>query len=162
MVRWRPPTAGELSRRLIEMSGVTDLRTLIRARFVRQANVLKARSALGALREVARLLAERDAAAGAALDGRLDRFMAAANELESLRALTLLTAGLTKLQDVAEREALAALDRGAGTDVSRAELVELVDRWRSLAQDPVHDPATAEVCNAVAHVYEQAYVSAGW
>ena len=155
-------TATELSRRLIEMSGVTDLRTLIRARFVRQANVLKARSALGALREVARLLAERDAAAGSALDGRLDQFMAAANELESLRALTLLTAGMTKLHEAAEREALAALDRGAGTGVSRTELVELVDRWRSLAQDPVHDPATAEVCNAVAHVYEQAYVSAGW
>ena len=56
---------------------------------------------------------------------------------------------------------MTALDRGADAAIGRTELVELVDRWRSLAQDPVHDPATAEVCNAVAHVYEQAYVSAG-
>ena len=155
-------TASELSRQLIEMSGVTELRTLIRTRFVRQASVLKARSALGSLRELARRLGERDAPSGAALDGRLDQFTSAANELESLRALTLVTAGLTKLDDDTEREAVTALDRGADAAIGRTELVELVDRWRSLAQDPVHDPATAEVCNAVAHVYEQAYVSAGW
>jgi len=155
-------TASELSRRLIELSGVTELRTLIRTRFVRQAGVLKARSALGSLRELARRLADRDPLNGAALDGRLDQFTAAADELESLRALTLLTAGLTKLDEAAEREAVTALDRGADAATGRNELVELVDRWRSLAQDPLHDPATAEVCNAVAHVYEQAYVSAGW
>jgi 50S ribosome-binding GTPase len=153
-------TASELSRRLIDLSGVTELQTLIRTRFLRQANVLKSRSALCALREVAHHLIERDGETGAVLDARLDQFTSGASELESLRALTLVTAGLTKLHEEAEREALAALDRGVQPGMGRVELVERVDRWRSLAQDPLHDPATAEVCNAVARVYEQAFVGA--
>jgi hypothetical protein len=165
-LRERPDLSGpDVSRLLVERSGIRAVEALLRRHFADRADALKARSALQRLRSVA-------ARAGAAgLDGAtevavaVEREEAGAPELGQLRLLHLVHARLAELSDEERIEIDRLLRRGsvservgAATDAAttevRAVTLAAIERWRRRAGNPLVDRRTAEAAEGVARAYE--------
>jgi hypothetical protein len=159
--------ADELYRR----SGMDDLIHLVGGQFRSRADVLKASSALAALRA---LLAERPPAAASLIERSIERLESNAHEL---RELALLSAARTTGLGLSPAEADEAerLIGGAGTapadrlglpedaapeDLHRAAVAAL-HRWRAMAGSPLLDRAAAEACDVVTRSCEALVVAAG-
>lgn len=165
-------TAAQLGPRLVELSGLADLRSIITEHFLPRARVLQARTALASLRQLARGLAATDARTATAIDREAERIESSAVEFAQLRAAHLVGSGAVAVSEV-ERAELArlllstsptnalGLSGGASTDEVRAAALSAVGRWRNRAADPLADPALAEVCDTAARSCEALYAAAG-
>jgi hypothetical protein len=166
-------SAAELSRVLLAASGLDDLRALIETQFLPRAQTLQARSALAALRDVARRAAIDAPDAARGLDAEVERVEASIADFAELRTAHLVLSGAVVLSpdEVAEVERATApgasddvrlaLPAGGGADERRQAALVAISRWRTRASDPLNDSATTEVCETLARVFESIYVSSG-
>jgi hypothetical protein len=160
------PLARELSRR----SGLDELSALITTQFRLRGAHLKARAAILG---VETLLRRRPRAGTDALAGTIERILAESHEFQELRLLaTAHTAGITMAPQLMTE--MLRLVGGAGiTPAERlgldpdAPLEEVssvahtqVQRWRTLAENPLTDRATAELCRIVVRSCEGILVQA--
>ncbi len=164
-------TAAQLGPRLVELSGLGGLRSIITDHFLPRARVLQARTALAALRQLARASAATDPRTATAIDREAERIESSAVEFAQLRAAHLVASGAVRVNE-AERAELgrlllapspgAALGLGAGasTEEVRSAALAAVSRWRNRAADPLADPALAEVCETAARSCEAIYAHA--
>lgn len=166
----RATTAVALSRTLVAASGLGELWTELRERFAPRARVLKARTALVALRTLARR--SPDAAwAGRAAAG-VERIEASALDFAELRAHHLVLSGTVRLADN-ERDEVTRVTGTPGLDArlgvppetpsATKSTVALagIERWRTRGADPFADPALTEVAETMARAYEAAYAEVG-
>jgi len=160
--------AATLGAALVRASGLEALRLLLTSQFGPRARVLQARTALMALRALARRLAATEPALSAELDGRLERIESGAVQFVQVRAQHLVASGSARVSD-AERAELARLfaagsararvgaPDGAADDALVAALLDGIGRWRTAAADPLADAPTVEVCDVAARTLEQLY-----
>jgi hypothetical protein len=164
-------TAAALAPLLVERSGLPKLQKLINEHFMPRARVLQARSALVALRALARDIARDDAALAERLDREAERIEASAVDFARVRALHLVASGTVAVRD-GERADLdqlllgngfAALGVAPGADAEQVRNAALrqIERWRSRGADPLASPALVEVFETAARVCESLYASAG-
>ena len=168
-LRAGPASATELARDLLAASGFDGLRAVLVGHFLPRAQVLKARSALVALRAVAQRLGPD----GRALAGDLERCEAASLDFALLRAAHLVRTGDAELTDT-EASAFDRLSRAEGTvaarlglddaatvDERRAAAVAEVERWRARRAAPLAEPALVEVRETAARACEALYQEVG-
>src|SRR5690606_37741259 len=127
-----------------------ELQQVIGEHFLPRARVLQARSALVALRGVARSLRAADPTAAERLEREAERIEAGAVDFARIRAAHLVATGTDRVADrhraeldrlflSASAAAALGLDDGApGAELAAAAL-EVVGRWRGLAADPLAD-----------------------
>lgn len=154
-------TASDVARALVEVSGLRAVQEVIEHHFLPKASALKARSAVAALRSIARRAAPE---AGRRLAAAVERFEASAHVFAELRLLHLVAAGAVALSDdeVAEVRRLtgggSVADRLGGADVATAALAG-VERWRSRGANPLADPVLRDAAEIVARTYEGLYLT---
>jgi hypothetical protein len=159
------PNASALSRALVEVSGLGALQSLLREHFLPRAEVLKARSVLGALRVIAGQLP--DETARRMLTASIERAESSTHELAELRLLHLMVSGTVELDDADRSEVERITSPGTPTQRLGVEsmpdgvavALEGVERWRSRAADPLADPAMVDACEVIARSYEGLYVA---
>ncbi len=152
-------SATELAALLAETSGIDRLVQVLEDRFGGRAAVFKARSVLRELRRIAgaerlpKLLAE------------VERVEATAPELAELRLGQLLTSADVTLDEDDYRFADALAAGESPLDAARVtaatDLVEVIERWRRLAADPLLDAGTKEAGEVVVRILERFYGEAG-
>jgi hypothetical protein len=140
-------TATDLSRALVDASGLLELQEVLTSHFAARADVLKARSALLALESA---LDRHDAPSNGALAADIERIRAGAHEFAEIRLLGALRAGTVRLPegrlDQAERllgsfgagaaERLG-LDPEAGPNEIRTAVQGELEAWRGLSESPM-------------------------
>ena len=149
------PLAHELARR----SGLDPLLSLLARQFQARADALKARTALVGVEALLRSHPREDAAP---LADALERLQVNAHEFRELRLLaTLRTSGVALTpEQAAEAEALIGgggadsrvrlgLGPDAGMDQLAAEARRCLQRWRTLAENPLTERAGLETCRVV-------------
>jgi Dynamin family len=166
----RVSSGPELSRMLVTASGLERLRSLIEQRFLPRAQTLKARSAIAALRDIARSFASEDASKANALDAEVERVESAIADFAELRAAHLVLSGSVVLtaDEATEVDRVTApgasddvrldLPVGSSADQRRQAALGAVARWRTRGSDPLNDTAVTEVCDTMARAFEAAYV----
>jgi GTPase SAR1 family protein len=168
----RCTTAADMAKHLVTTSGLDELRALIAERFLPRARVLQARAALVALRNLARVLTADDPSVGRRLDAEVERVESSVLDFAQLRLAHLVLSGIVRFSDVERdemermlaadqplRSRLALTNTADATEMSLAAL-EAVGRWRIRGSDPMHDSASAEACETMAHSFEALYVEA--
>ncbi len=168
----RATSASEQSRMLLAASGLEALRRLIDEHFLPRAQTLKARSAIAALRDLARSLSGEDAGTARALDAEIERVEASIGDFAELRTAHLVLSGSVTLAaaEVAELERIMApgateevrlgLPTTGGADERRDAALAGIARWRTRGSDPLNEPAVTEVCDTLARMFEAIYVRA--
>jgi len=167
-VRAGATTAASLGPKLVEHSGLSELHRVIAEHFLPRARVLQARSALVAIRSLARRLRASDPARGDHLDREAERIEAGAVDFARIRAAHVVASGAARVDDDerAELERLllgptadAALGIPPGADARElaGAALQVVARWRDRAASPLADPALVEVCEAAARTGEAIY-----
>lgn len=180
LLRGGARSAQQLSERLLEQSGLDELRGVIRRQFRGREAALKVRSVLGGLEMLVRDCPRADAGA---LEAGIERLAAESHELRELELLAraratglgLGTAMSPDAREVTVSDADGALDveaerllGGEGTDVAtrlglppgahqgvaRERALALLDRWRAEAASPLGSAARARVCAAVVRSLE--------
>ncbi|MEX1006621.1 MAG: dynamin family protein [Acidimicrobiia bacterium] len=161
-------TAATLAPRLVERSGLTELRRVIAEHFLPRARTLQARSALVALRSLARDMRAANPALAESVDREAERIEASGVEFARIRAAHLVASGSAQVRD-GEREELdrlllagtpaAALGIGGGAsaDSVKSAALSTIERWRARAGDPFADQARREVCETAARTGEAIY-----
>jgi hypothetical protein len=167
-------SATQLSGALLELSGIRALQRILAEAYAARASILKARSALVALRGIGVALG-RDGTAGsgaAELVEAIDRLEASSGALAMLRLQHLVLAGHLELT-ASEREEFerlwsgdsaavrAGLALGAASEEVRAAALDGVERWRARAGSPLSDRRTIEAAEIVSRAYEEIYAAAG-
>jgi len=164
-------TAAALGPKLVGRSGLDELRRLIAEHFMPRSRVLKARTAVQALRALAATMRTSDPDASVKLDREVEQVEAGAVEFARMRGAHLVSTGEAK---VAERErgelerlllgatpaASVGLGPDAGTEEIRRKALEGVAKWRDRAADPLADPAVVEVFETAARSCESIYATA--
>jgi predicted GTPase len=167
-------TANELSAALLEHSGIRALQRVLTDAYAARASVLKARSALVALRAIGVALG-RDGAGGpdaSAVITAIDRLEASSGALAMLRLQHLVLAGHLDLDDDERAEidrlcspgdgaTRAGLPAEAQPEDVRAAALAGVERWRSRAGSPLSDRRLIEAAEIVSRAYEEIYTGAG-
>jgi hypothetical protein len=163
-------TAATLAPRLVEASGLPQLRAVIAEHFLPRARTLQSRGALVALRTLAREMRAENAPVADAIDREAERIEASAVEFSRLRAAHLVASGAAPLRD-GEREELdrlllsgspaaaLGLDPNNGADALRASALATIERWRARAGDPFSGQARREVCETAARTAETIYAA---
>ena len=165
----RATTAVALSRALIAASGLDALWAELRERFAPRARVLKARTAIVALRTLAREAPDAPWA-GPVMAG-IERIEASALDFAELRAHHLVLTGTVRLADAERAEVTRvtgatdlASRLGVEPDASPSSITAValdgIGRWRSRGSDPFADPVLTEVSETMARAYEAAYAEA--
>lgn len=165
----REPT--RLAQELARRSGLEELLELVGGQFQARAEQLKARAALAA---VERLVRERPRDGVKGLRESLERINAGAHEIRELALLA--EARREGLPFTAERRVeVERLIGGSGTGASqrlglpaasrpdeiRAAALDAIRRWRMLAESPMTDRATTEICRVVIRSCEALVAGAG-
>lgn len=140
-------SSSELANRLVELSGLNRLRSVLLSQFEERSRVLKARSAVQALDELLRTGGVDKAPVWA---GRLEEITASAHEFDEVRLLSDLRSGTVEMADdkAAELDRLlggsghdAALRLGLGEEASLEEVTAAasaaLSSWRALAEHPL-------------------------
>lgn len=164
-------TAAALAPLLVDQSGLTRLRKVIEEHFLPRARVLQARSALVALRSLARDLADAKPELADELDRAAERIEASAVDFARVRAAHLVASGTVVVRDEERRDldrlllgsgpSALGLDASASPDAVRSAALHAIDRWRSRAGDPLASPALVEVYETAARACESIYAAAG-
>ncbi|MFW6074040.1 MAG: dynamin family protein [Chloroflexota bacterium] len=160
-------SAVELSRFLIDLSGVNRLRTLLETHFTTRAQALKGRSALNALLACTRELEKRGTNVDSLL-AEIERVEAASHEFAELRLLHLVLTGQVKLSDEERAEVSrittdaspalrAGCDPDAGPDEVQSAVLNGIARWRQRGANPLLDRAGRDACEIIARSYEGIY-----
>jgi hypothetical protein len=169
-VRAGATTAATLGPKLVEHSGLNQLNRVIAEHFLPRARVLQARSALVAIRALARRLATADPARAEHVDREAERIEAGVVDFARIRAAHLLASNGVRVADRERGElerlflattAADALGLAPGTttnEVSTAAL-QSVARWRERAADPLAEPAFVEMCETAARTGEAIFGS---
>lgn len=158
-------TLGEI---LVEASGLRALQALLVGQFGPRARVLQARTALMALRAIARNGLAGEPHVAAELDRRLEHIESGALQFVQVRAQHLVASGAARLTATERAEMNRVLDEkgtaarlGLPADAApgtvTAAVLDAISRWRTSAADPLADPATAEVCDVMARSLEEMY-----
>ena len=141
----RATTSQALAERLTALSGLVELRSLLADRFAERAGLLKARSALDGLEEVA---TEAGTSVGTDLIAAIEQVRAGAHELVEVRLLDQLRSGAITLK-AAEAEELERLVGGGGPaarlgltpdaspDEQTQALYEALGTWQSRSESPM-------------------------
>lgn len=165
-------TATDLSRTLIDLSGIAALQRTMAEQFAGRAAVLKARSALAALRTVIVELRRRGVPGSVELDADLERLEASSHDLAQLRLLHLVLAGLVSVSEEERLEITrlsvggppwrrAGLDEAVDPDEVRAVALAGIERWRQRAANPLSDRRVVEAAEIVVRAYERLHAEAG-
>lgn len=166
----RASTANDLSRSLVAESGLGALHGLIDDLFMPRAHVLKARTALIALRTIARDLEVVDMAGARRLAAEVERCESSSPEFAQLRLSHLVMSGIVSFTDEQRNELEALCDTTgsperrlrAGDDIEhgalRATALQGIERWRTTGAAPMADVAMKEACETMAHTYESMFV----
>jgi GTP-binding protein EngB required for normal cell division len=164
-------SATELSAALLERSGIRALQRVLTEAFGDRAALLKARSALVALRAIAATLGRTGAAGSAEVATAIDRLEASSGALALLRLQHLVLAGQLELAEAERVEVERLWGGGDGTarvglevdasaqDVKAAALAG-VERWRNRAGNPLSDRRMIEAAEIVSRAYEEIYTGA--
>jgi hypothetical protein len=150
-------TAAQLGPRLVEHSGLNELRRIIAEHFLPRARLLQARTAIQSLRELGVQLKAGDPDAADRLDRELEQLEASAVDFARLRAAHLVVSGTVNFNDTERSElerlllgstpaASLGLGVGAAPDDVRSAALGAITRWRNRAADPLAMPALVEVC----------------
>jgi predicted GTPase len=166
----RADTARELAAALVAHSGLDQLRSVLRTQFTGRADLLKARSALLALDELAR---SEGGAGGAELAAAIERVQAGAHEFAEIRLLNALRLGVIparpdELRDLerllgadgADTHARLGLDDGDDSQV-RTRLGEELVRWQRRAENPLSTPELQDACRVAMRTCEGLAVTVG-
>jgi hypothetical protein len=161
-------SAATLSSTLVAASGLGELEAVIRDRFLPQARVLKARSVLAGLRTLSGRARSQWPDETAQLESAIERIEASATEVAAIRLLHLVVSGQARLGEAEatelrtlvlerdDRRRLGLAGDGADDEL-RERAVTAAGRWHTRAGDPLADPATVEVCEIAARLFEQVY-----
>jgi hypothetical protein len=162
-------TAAQLAPLLVEQSGLNRLRKVLDDNFGPRAKVLQARSALVALRALARDLAGSNAALADRLDREAERIEASAVDFSRMRAAHLVASGTVVVRDderadldrllLADGATALGVSRDAGPTIVQSAALAAIERWRSRAGDPLAAPALVEVFETAARTCESLYSS---
>jgi hypothetical protein len=164
----RGTTAATLGPILVQQSGLTALRDLLTRHFAPRARVLQARTALTALRAIARQLKDVSPTVAADIERRIEQVEATTVQFAQVRAAHLVGSGtvnvtageraeLERLLSGASPAALLGLSPTAPADEVRNAALVGISRWRTAAGDPLADPTYIEVCDVAARTLEQIY-----
>lgn len=154
----------ELRVALQERSGLSELRRLLLTQFAQRRDVLKAD---GALRVIESVVHDDPIPAAPRLRQAVERLRISAHELTEIKLLTDLRFGVIH----ASPEQLAIMERllgGQGASVStrlglppdsaaqtiRAVIIDMHQRWRKVAQNPLTDPAMARAAQVLQRTCE--------
>lgn len=165
LLRARPTTSEpHLAAMLTSESGIDELRRAIGVQLVSRAAVLRARSAM---RDAKAILVAQPPAGGVWLMAHLERIEAAAHELNELRVLHAIHAGLVDLapEGAAEAERLLGsagadprsrlgLDPTADAETTRRTAGLTLRKWQRLAVDPVAAPLAVHASATVVRTCE--------
>jgi hypothetical protein len=160
----------KLARELTRRSGLDQLLQSFRAQFQARAGLLRARAALVG---VETLLRNRPHTGSERLGTALERIQSSSHEFRELRLLVMArTTGLTLSSELSEEVERLIGGRGVGvahrlalpenspaTEMRSAALSAL-HRWRTRAESPLTDRATAEVCHIVVRSCEAVLATA--
>jgi hypothetical protein len=163
--------ATELSTALLERSGIRGLQRVLTEAFSERAALLKARSALVALRAIATTLGRAGVAGSSDVATAIDRLEASSGALALLRLQHLVLAGHIDLDGTQRREVetlwgggSSAARLGLDADAPAASVQETslagVERWRALAGNPLSDRRLIEAAEIVSRAYEEIYAGA--
>lgn len=164
----RASTAATLGPILVQYSGLANLRQLLQRHFAPRAKVLQARSALTALRVIARSIRDVSPAVAADIERRVEQVEATTVQFAQVRAAHLVGSGsvtvtpderaeLDRLFSGGPPSMLLALPPTASADDLRTAALTGISRWRTAAGDPLADPGYVEVCDVAARTLEQLY-----
>lgn len=164
-------TAAQLGPRLVEISGLGELRRIIAEHFLPRARVLQARTAVQGLRELAVRLHDIDPAAATRLDREVEQIEASTVDFARLRAAHLVASAAVSFADAERAElerlllgsspaAALGLPPAASPDDVRDAALAAITRWRTRAGDPLANPAFVEVCETAARTCESFYAAA--
>lgn len=165
-------SATELSTALLEQSGIRPLVRVLAEAYAARASLLKARSALVALRAIGVELAREEVPGSREVLAALDRVEASSGALAMLRLQHLVLAGHLELADAEHEEvdrlsgtgtgaARVGLAEDATPDAVRAAALAGVERWRARAGNPLSDRRTIEAAEIISRAYEEIHASAG-
>jgi hypothetical protein len=165
-------SAPDLSTALLEHSGIRALQRVLEDSYSARASLLKARSALIALRAIAVVLGRDGVAEAGRVVEAIDRLEASSGSLALLRLQHLVLAGHLELSESERAEVdrlctpgdartRAGLDGDATDDDVRAAALAGVDRWRARAGNPLSDRRLIEAAEIVSRAYEGIYTGAG-
>lgn len=162
-------SARSLAALLVDRSGLAELQRVIGERFLPRARLLKARTALVALRGIAAKLTADGHPEAAAFAGAVDRADASALEFAVLQAAHLVLSGSVTLTADGAAEvdrALSDPDLAAAFDLTELDAEQRqaivlggISRWRELAADPIAGPLEVTVADTMARVYERLHAS---
>jgi len=165
LVRAGASDSSQLAERLVQQSGLNELNQFVRNQFRTRAAALKVRGVLDGLD---RLVREKPREGTAAVVAGIERIYATAHTLRELSLLARARASGLPLpaDDAALAERIIGgkgtpisvrldLDEGAQTSVLRQRVDEQLVHWRTLAQSPLTERATVEVCRVVIRSLEE-------
>jgi hypothetical protein len=164
----RAGNAEALANELLRRSGLLALRQVLLTQFAARSQVLKARSALAALADMAR--AEGGESGRATLD-RVRMIEMSAHELTEIEFLQRLRADPSDFPGVDRAEAVRLMgeagpepwrrlgvDAGSPAEALRSACLVEIARWRTVAEDPLLGRSSRELADAVVRSCEGVYV----
>jgi hypothetical protein len=163
-------TASDLTRALVEESGLDALHALIAERFLPRALILKARTALVSLRLIARAFDEVNPSAARQLAAEIERCESSSSDFAALRLNHLVLSGIVAFSDEQRAEFALVTASGRGVEerldanvgaeegILRNKALAGVERWRTSGAAPFADVAMREACETMAHTYESIFV----
>ena len=164
-------SATALSGALLERSGIRALQRVLTQAFGDRAALLKARSALVALRAIAGTLGRAGMTGSAEIATAIDRLEASSGALALLRLQHLVLAGHIDLDETQRGEverlcgggdgaARVGLASDAPASAVRAAALAGVERWRAVVGNPLSDRRLVEAAEIVSRAYEEIYAGA--
>ena len=157
-------TSSDLASRLSDASGLDRLRGVVLRQFDARARVLKARTAVAALREA---FSRGECADGPALLHRLEEITAGAHEIEEVRVLLELRAGeLAVTEDRATRLDLLmggsghdsatrlGLPAGSSAEEVREAALSALALWQGIERHPMSSRSTRRAAQAATRTVE--------
>lgn len=159
LVRGGARTSSQLSERMIAQSGLVDVQRFVADQFRSRASALKARSVLIGLEM---LLEDRPPRDASRIRAGIDRITSNSHDLRELALLAQLrtTEPLLSTADAAAAERLVGgagtaplarlgLADDAGAEDVRDRVADILLHWHRLAEAPLADRATSELCRDV-------------
>lgn len=161
-------TASGLARRLVDASGLAALVAVLDEDLAPRAHVLKARSALIALRAAASGPGEARPTTARQLLADVERVEVGSHELAELRLLHLVLTEQVELpaEERAEVDRLTrsgepaerlGLRQDAAPSEQQRVALERLEHWRTRAAHPLTSRVVAEACELLVQAYEQLY-----